>query len=224
MLADEMTVLRSSFLFESATDSELECALMSINPYTLEYEKGEFICTPEHFEQRLGFIVHGECEVLHKHESRSDVKIKTLRRSDTFGIIGVFSSSTEYPTTIIASKKCRVLYIDKPDVYFLIENHPFIALSVVEFLASRMQFMNSKVATFSASSVEQKMAQFIINESRLQNSALIKLNKSSVASEIGVGRASLYRTLTSFSELGLIKIDNKYVQIIDLKGLERIKK
>lgn len=224
MIADEMSVLRGSFLFESSADGELEGALRSINPYTVEYEKGELLCTPEHFEQRLGFIILGECEVLHKHDGRSDVKIKTLRRADTFGIIGVFSSNSEYPTTIVASKKSRVLYIDRPDVYRLIENHPFIARSVVEFLASRMQFMNSKVATFSAPSVEQKMAQFIINEARLQDSMLIKLNKSNVAAEIGIGRASLYRTLRVFSELGLIEIDNKYIQIIDLKGLERMKK
>lgn len=224
MLSELQRLLRNSFLFNCASDSEFERALNSIRPYVISYEKSECICSPQNFERRLGFVVSGECEVLHRHADSADIRIKTLRRTDTFGIISVFSSDAEYPTTIVASKKCEVLYIDRSDAYKLIENHPRIARTIIEFFAERIRFMNSKVATFSASSVEQKMAQYIVNEARSQKSETIKLNKAKLALEIGVGRASLYRTLNHFSDDGLIVIDNKYIQIIDLEGLERIKK
>ena len=162
--------------------------------------------------------------MLNKHESGADVRIRTLSQGDSFGIISVFSSNREYPTTILASKACRVIYITKSDVDILVEGYPKIAQRVICFFADRINFLNAKVATFSSSSVEQKMARYILNISKAQGSLTISINKAKAATEIGVGRASLYRVLSQFASANLLIIDNKTVQIIDPEGLERITK
>lgn len=217
-------VLSRSFLFNDISAEELK-KIMSRTPVnTQEYYKGEVICAPDTFDHRLGFIIDGECEVIRKNESGADVRMRSLKLGDSFGIISVFSNSEEYPTTIIAAKKCSVIYINRSDIYDLIDNYPKIARNVIEFFADRISFLNARVATFAASSVEQKLARCILGAYRDSKSGTIRINKVKTAMELGVGRASLYRAISHFESEKLLKIENKTIQILNPEGLERISK
>ena len=218
------SVLQHSFLFRNMSENDFEHATDTLKISTELYSKGEVVCSPESFVRRIGFIISGACEVLNKHETGSDVRLRPLGIGDTFGILSVFSDGEDFPTTIVATKATEILYITKDEIYSLVEGSPKVALNVIEFFAGRINFLNTKVVTFSSISVEQKVARYIIEKSQKQSASVIALNKAKASTELGIGRASLYRTLSQFSDEGLIKIDNKSIQIIDLNGLERITK
>lgn len=217
-------VLKRTFLFSELSDDDFKKTICSLAPELEVYSKGDLVCSPRHFERRIGFVISGECAVKYVHDNSSDIRIRTLGPNDSFGIISVFSSGTEYPTTITATKNCRIVYLTEKDIYKLIELLPQVAIKIIRFFADKINFLSSKVATFSSQSVEQKMAHYILSESKAQGSLKISLNKARAATEIGVGRASLYRILSRLSDEKMIEIDNKTVQIIDLEGLERITK
>ena len=123
-----------------------------------------------------------------------------------------------------ASRACEVFFITEPELMLLIDRFPAVALSIIRFQNDRIAFLNKKIETFSASSVEERLATYILREHKKYGSTDLHLNRMKTADILGVGRASLYRALDSLAASGIISLDTKKICITDLKGLERIVK
>ena len=89
-------------------------------------------------------------------------------------------------------------------------------------MSGRIEFLNKKIATFSADTVEEKLATHILNVYRASSEDHIVLNFSQTAKVLNAGRASIYRAAEALAEMSLIKLENKKIYITDLEGLERI--
>ena len=95
---------------------------------------------------------------------------------------------------------------------------------MINFLAGRISFLNKKIATFSGTRVEDRLAAFLICEAEKHGESSFPFNCQKTAKEINAGRASVYRALSAFEDSGLISLVDKKIYIKDLQGLERITK
>lgn len=188
----------------------------------IEFESDEKIYSPNDFSEKVGFVFSGECLVEKRRHDGNSVQLNLLKKGDSFGILAVFSNSERFPTFIRAKKRSVIVFLDKASLLSLIKAHSEVAISVIEFMCSRIEFLNEKVATFSADSVEEKLACHILQESKITDGENIVLNLSKTANILNAGRASIYRALTALEEAELIKFENKKIYIIDREGLERI--
>ena len=103
----------------------------------------------------------------------------------------------------------------------MIESSSAVAMNVIRFLAGKIDFLNQKIATFSSDTVEDKLANFLLNEHKKHGSNEFLLNCKRTAEAISAGRASLYRAIASLTDAGIIKLENKKIIILDPQGLER---
>ena len=212
--------LKDVFLFQGMENSKIEKALEAIDPISVEYSRKEEIYSPTSYEHRLGFIMKGECKVERIKHDGLPVPLNVLKTGNSFGVISVFSDEDEFPTKITATKDTKIVYITKSDTEKLIRSYPEIALNVITFLSKKIIFLNRKVATFSEDTVENKLASFLADEYTKCGAEFV-FNCKRSAEAISVGRASLYRAITSLSDEGIIKLENKKIIILDPKGLER---
>ena len=215
--------ISTSFLFRDLSSDKADAILSTLNFSISEFKRGDLIFSPHEFEKKIGFVLEGECDVTQSHGDTS-VRLRSLTKGDTFGIIAIFSQNAEYPTTILARRTSKVLFLEKATVLSLVKRFPQVALNVITFLAERVGFLNSKISTFSAGTVEAKLASYILASYEQIGSSEIPFNKAKSAQAISVGRASLYRAISALSAEGLIRLDSKKIYIEDLEGLERIKK
>lgn len=222
MRTELLSFISDCFLFRSLGE-ESRSVIEALKFEVVDFKRGEVIFSPLEFQTKIGFVMDGECIVSQTHADTS-VRLRSLKRGDTFGIIAIFSPTSEYPTLITAGRATRVAFLDKETVISLVKSYSQIALNVIGFLAERVGFLNSKISTFSAGSAEGKLASHILQLRRYHATDDIYFNKANSAQTIGVGRASLYRALTTLRESGLIEFDNKKIYIKDLQGLERITK
>ena len=88
-------------------------------------------------------------------------------------------------------------------------------------MSNKIAFLNKKISTFTSDTVEDKLAKFILHEYRRLGTVEIPFNCQRAAISINAGRASLYRAIASLSEAKIVKLENKKIYILDLKGLER---
>ena len=223
MKEELLSFISDSFLFRELNCDKITDIINSISYSISDFKRGDVIFSPLEFEKKIGFVLDGECEVIQSH-SETSVRLRTLTRQDTFGIIAIFSQNSEYPTTIVARRAARVLFIEKDVLLSLVRSYPQIALNVITFLAERVGFLNSKISTFSAGTVEAKLASYLLSTYEQTGKADIPFNKAKSAQAISVGRASLYRAITALADEGMIKFDSKKIYIIDPLGLERISK
>lgn len=215
---------KHTFLFKDIDEKDLNGLISIIDPQTLHFERGDVIYTPNTFESKIGFVIGGECEVRKIHHDSPCVRLNTLKKYNSFGILSIFSDKAEYPSHIYATKKCTVCFIKADDMKKLIETDNRVALNLISFLTRKIEFLNDKISTFSSTSVEKKLSNFLLAEFKKNGAFEFQLNKKYTAEAIGAGRASLYRAISTLEAQELIEINDKKIIIKDITGLERISK
>lgn len=219
---DIVKTLSRSFLF-SKIDEEVISALISNHPpNVMEFKRGELVYSNDRGEKLVGFVLSGRCEIRLDHPDGSKTILNTLAESDSFGVLSVYSED-EFPTRIYATKNSEIAFFTANDIRYFVNNYSQISTNLILFLANRISFLNKKVATFSGSRVEERLAAFLLCEQDRLSSDLFSFNCQRTAEEINAGRASVYRALSSLVESGLITFEDKKIHIKDRKGLERMK-
>ena len=210
-------VLKNFFPFHNLAELQIERLVLDTSPQTISFKRGELILSCDHLEEKIGFILDGECSV-YKEREKEDILLQTLRAYDSFGILTLFSNE-EYPTKIIAKKPSTVVFFSKSDFLRLIEA-PEISLNVIKFLANKVSFLNKKIATLSGATVEEKIENYLYIQ--LTSFGIqFPFNAAAVASQINIGRASLYRVLHKMVENGILELENKQITIKNTAYFER---
>ncbi len=214
--------LKSTFLFSSIDDSELEALIEHSPPTHQSYKRGDKVYSSTD-RKLVGFVVNGKCEIRRIKPDGSKTVLNSLAEHQSFGILSIFSSE-EFPTQIFALTNCEILYFTDEQIKDFVNSNLQISKKLINFLANRINFLNKKIATFSGTRVEDRLAAFILCERERFATDSFPFNCQKTAEEINAGRASVYRALTSLEEQGLLTVDNKKIYIKDLLGLERMTK
>lgn len=214
--------LLKTFLFNSMEHDRATDIISKLDYEIKSFSHKESIYTPSQYEKKLGFVVYGDCIVEKLKTDGSTVPLNILRPGDSFGILAVLSGENEYPTQIISSHNSEILFISQKDLISIINSQAPVAMNVITFLTKKIQFLNSKVSTFTSDTVEQKLASYILYEYKKRLTNEFSFNCKKTAETINAGRASLYRAINSLTEAGYIKLEHKKIYILDLNGLERI--
>lgn len=217
-------ILTNTFLFRGLDDSELTTALSLLDCELRTFNKGACIYSPQSYEKKIGIVLSGVCEVRRLHSDGGFVPLNRIGTAGSFGIVAVFSEKTFYPTHVFAMSDCTVMLLSKEEIFLLMQKHPTVTYNILGFMAERIGFLNDKISTFSGNNVEQKLASYLLQNSKECGSSEFAFNKKRSAEAINAGRASLYRAIEKLQKLGLITLDDKRIIIKDLMGLERIAK
>lgn len=189
-----------------------------------EYPRGEMIYSPDEYKPEVGFVLSGECEVTQHAHDDGKIILNTLRVGDSFGVLAVFNPEEQFPTQVYARKNSEILFITKEELLGMIEASPRVAMNVIEFLARRVSFLNRRIGTVSRSTVDSKLASFLLGESRRLSSDEMTLNMKRCSETIGAGRTSVYRSLKNLENSGYITAENKIITIINKNKLEELTK
>ena len=215
--------LTKVFLFKNVDKNTLTEIINDKFYSVIEYQRSKTLFTSSHFEKGIYFILDGKCEILSMHDTKA-VVINTLAKYDSFGALTLFGKEKEYPTEIKAVKKTRVIFFSKETVLHLLEKYSLISRNLFEFLTERIYFLNSKISSFTKGSVEAKLALYLLEQYKKNNSTDVKLNFKKCSEILGNGRASVYRAIATLTEKGCILVEDKIITIIDIKKLEDISK
>jgi len=212
------------FLFKELSKCEIRRIITDNDIEVCEFDSNEKIYAPNDFKTKVGFIISGECSVEKLKPDGSSFPLNKLIKGDSFGILAVFSENECFPTLVKALKPSKVMFFSKEMIVSLIKEYHEVSLAIISFMSNRIEFLNKKVATFSADSVEEKFAFYILSESKRTDSMSFSLNLTKTAKALNAGRASIYRAIDALEKLGIITFENKKIYITDLKSLERITK
>jgi CRP-like cAMP-binding protein len=224
MNKEDISTLKQSFLFDTLKENEIKDILNGIQYKVNEYTKGSPIITPENHEKGLCIVLSGKCEIIRHRLDGEKILLNEAIPSDVFGIISLFSDGEDFPTSIYAKTRARVLMIPEMIAEKLIESDPRISRNTIKFLIAKVEFLNEKIATFSSNNVVQKFARHLLSLYRQHGICEFEFNKKQSSLALNSGRASLYRAMDSLVSVGIIKYDSKKIYILDLPGLERITK
>lgn len=174
---------------------------------------GEDVIKGNEHSHALGLILEGTVLVYRKGGG-NPILLQRLNKGKLFGASTLFSPSGDYLTELKAGSDCTVYFLPFELVRELIVESPSFALNYISFLSGRIRFLNERLSELSAPTATQKLASYLI-----KGNDRIAVSKVQLASALGIGRASLYRSLDELSEMGLIASDGKNINVIDREGL-----
>ena len=213
--------LSEIFLFKEIESKEFDEIVKSLSYEIRQYKAKEIIYSPDSYENKVGFVIKGECSVIKSKNNGASVPLNTLKPGDSFGIMAVLSKQKEFPTTILAKRNSTVLFLTMNDTLELIKSHSSVAMNAIAFLIDRIGFLNNKIATFASDGVESKLTNYLMLQYKKHGKLEFSFNAQKTAAELNVGRASLYRAMSSLNEEGIIQYESKKIIIADLSLLEK---
>lgn len=215
--------LMQTFLFLGMRRQSVENICESLDTLPRHFSREEIIYTPKNYQKKIGFVVSGECEVC-RERAGEFMPLNTLLCGSSFGITAIFADTDEFPTIVRAKRDSEIIFISADELSALIKKYPKISQNIIKFLSNRIVFLNQKVDTFSGSTVEKKLAKFLLSEYKRTEKDSFAISCTKTAEKLAIGRASLYRAISALQDEGLITFENKIINIVSPCGLERISK
>jgi len=203
-------------LFEGVDSDLIKDVFESEEVYASEFKDKELIFYTGSNRKYLAVLLSGAAYVYTLHAGQK-VILNHIKAPAIIGVASLFGNSSGYVTDIISSGKCKIIFIPETACMKLLKSSNEFAVNYIKFLSDKIRFLNKKISSYTAPDVESKVAEYIV-ENELKNST----NMSKLAMSLNVSRASLYRIISKFEELGYIKRIGRKIEIIDIDSLNKL--
>lgn len=216
--------LRNNDLFKGLDIEEIEDILKNISFTKIKYRKGEILAHEGEVCTSLGIILEGTIEMQRIYCNGKYIVIKKLSKGEVFGEALVFSERGFYPVTALAVNDCLIMYIKKEEVLSMCFQNKKILENFISLLSSKVLMLNKKIKNISFKSIKEKVSNYILEESIIQNTDTISLNESKedISAKLGMPRPSFSRELMRLKTLGIIDFNRRFIKIINKDELENI--
>ncbi len=215
--ADKL-ILSGIFLFKGMSEQDILSFADGGAASLLSFKKGEYFFGAE--GKRLGILLSGKAVALPVEEGNG--AIKTFFAGELFGAASCFCEECAAPlSNIVAKTACRVLFISREGVEALFRHNPDAALEYIRFLSGRVEFLNRRISTFTSKETGIRFARHLLKIAD-GNGVCKNINFSSLATALGISRASLYRARNELIELNAISVEGRTITLLDREALKNI--
>ncbi|OPJ62602.1 Crp/Fnr family transcriptional regulator [Clostridium oryzae] len=136
--------------------------------------------------------------------------LNTYKEGDIFGEASFFDGFPRI-SSAKAFSDSEIISISKADIISYFQQEPFLALNFIEFLARKVRMLSNEIDNISFLPAEKRIAQYLLNMN-VNSDSSVNCTHESIGRAVGVGRVTVSRTLSKFSNYGWI--DTKYRKIV----------
>lgn len=213
------TLRKYSLLQDLAEDDLLE---IKNKLFCKSVEKDEILLLEGVVSKQLIFVEEGWIK---SEKTSKGGRQQTLRFIGPLEVINEYSVFSDEPSaaTFIALENAKVFLLQKSDVEILLNRSPRFSRAVISNLAKRIQHLLNHVENLSLFSVEQRLAQYLLEE---EEDGLIKRQtwktQAEIAAQLGTVVDVINRILQKFEREGIIEISREQFTILDRDRLGEI--
>lgn len=217
--------IRKSHLFKNVSDSEIRDFITNHPCQITTYSRGDCVITKEETSKRIGIVLDGILGIYSDTYYGGHTLIGLGGRHYLFGFIAMFYNDQHSITTLYAHGRSRIAFFDIPagqsSLDFIYTTSPQILSNIYEMLTIHIKDDFERQQIINSNSVTVKLVRYLLylyrNTQKLEFG--INMNRTELASFLGVYRTSLSREFTKLQNKMLIDYDCNRVRIIDLQAL-----
>lgn len=205
-------------------------ALREINGRFVEvgYQPGETVYTAGDKAERMFVVAEGKVKLLQHASGGRDVLLDILASGEFFGNLATLGVAEYADTAQVMTPAC-VLSIRSETFRQVIDEHPELAIKVLEIMAERLNAANQRVLQLSSMPVEKRIASTLLKLveklGRKQEDGLlidVPLARDDLAEMTGSTTETVSRVMSQLQSSGIIASGRQWVAVIDQDGLERL--
>lgn len=210
-------VLNLSSLFNNFSRDDLDSIINNPLVYIKKYSKEEIIFFHNDTCNDLSILISGKIEIQQNDANGNTLVVSTLNKANIFGENLLFGDKNTYPMDVVSKEASVVIHINKKEVTKLLQSNQTFLLAFLKLLSNKAMILSNKLRQVSSKSLRHMICDFLIKESKKQNSDTIKLTmtKQSLADSFGVQRPSLSRELINMKQDEMIDYDRKTIKILN---------
>lgn len=188
------------------------------------YQAGDVIYT-EGGNSNLVYLVLEGVVKTNKSDGWGKELITGIYNADDFFGLGGFTKKTPYQEYAMALEETRIIGIANDVLRGVLEENHYLAMEFMQLLSENLSDAKEQLLNMAYGSVRKKTASTLCKfADKLQKDqrGRIHILRSDLASVAGMATETLIRTLSSFKKEGLIRIEDRNIQIMDLEKLRKI--
>lgn len=219
---DDTKVLLMQLPFWDAL-TEQDRLLMEETAYMKHYEPGEIFYDAEHSTVGMLIVLAGEIRAYMLSEEGREVTLYRLQPGDR-GVLSVSSaiSQISMDTHLEARSPVDLLMIPASVFQNLVENNVHVRCFTYELMTHRFAVIMWVFQQILFAGFDQRLASFLIEESRRTGSKEITMTQEQIAEYINSAREVVARMLRRFASEGLIDNKRGVITLLDIPALKKI--
>ena len=188
-----------------------------------KFSKGDILHNGSSDCSGLILVKSGQLRAYINSEDGREITIYRLFEYD----ICLFSASCimnsiQFDITITAEKDTESIVIPSDIYKSIMEESAPLANYTNEIMASRFSDVIWLIDQIMWKSFDKRLAEFLINESVIDNSDVLNITHEKIGNHLGSPREVVTRMLKYFSNEGMISLSRGKIEIVDKKKLESI--
>ena len=188
-----------------------------------KFSKGDILHNGSSDCSGLILVKSGQLRAYINSEDGREITIYRLFEYD----ICLFSASCimnsiQFDITIMAEKDTQSIVIPSDIYKSIMEESAPLANYTNEIMASRFSDVMWLIDQIMWKSFDKRLAEFLINESVIDNSDVLNITHEKIGNHLGSPREVVTRMLKYFSNEGMISLSRGKIKIVDKKKLESI--
>lgn len=210
-----LLTLQQSILFHKKSPPEIAELLAKLHYRIRDFKENEIIFSTSQPADTLGIILAGSVDVKKDFLSGKVVTVTTRKPGDLLADAAMFAKAKYYPGTLFAAKPSKIFLLHRNELLRLFTLDQTTMLNFLCSVSNRMLALNQKIEILSLSSIQSKIAHFLITESEALGSSVISLpfSKKAWAEHLNVSRTSLSRELRQLELANLLTFHNRIIRI-----------
>lgn len=213
---DIIEALNKCIIFRGLDIIKIQDILSKTKYQVRRYSRNEFICREDQFAANIGIIITGCIEIQKVLASGNLICISHKNTGDFFGCAVAFSSENIYPCDVFSRAHSKILFLPKISIFDMCKES-LIAENLFNALANKILYYEKRLELFSYSSIQKKIAFFLLNEIKASSDYMVILpyTKKTWAEYLNVSRPSLCRELKKLCNNNIIKIGAAKIFILN---------
>ena len=204
-------------LFEGFSAKDIEQVMESIPYRLIRLDKKEVYLsagTPCNFAD---IVVSGEVIARMEGPSGKYMQITSRTVGSLVNSAFIFGKNKNIPVNMIASKPTTILRMTPASMQMLINIDERFRFNFIQFLSGFCDGLGRKVRMLTLHTIREKVAIFLLQQSKLHKSDDFMLQKSrqEIAESFAIQKFSLQRCLKEFAADGIIQLNGKQIIILD---------
>jgi CRP/FNR family transcriptional regulator len=208
--------------YELLTDPEK--ALIDENSVSISFKKGETVCKLGAFASHIYFLEEGLVKV-YLEEKNNNLILMLSTKNSLLGLPAIYDASNKFPFSITTYTDSRVRMIDIQVFRQLLKQNPVFSYRIINLLNESTAQIYGRFFSLTKKQLHGRLADILLclaNRIFKSNSFDLPLSRADLGDLTGMSTESVIRMMKDFKDDGLIRMDCKKIELLDINRLERI--
>lgn len=225
-MKEYIDILSKSLFFRGVKVEDLVSLLSCLNSHVKNYKADEYVFVAGTEINHVGVVLTGSAEIIKENLAGSRHIMAFLKPGHIFAEGIVCTRERLAPVTIRVKEDSRILFIPFERITRSCGNscnfHIQLIQNMMMILGEKNYNLNIKIELLTLKGMREKIAAYLLNESKLQNSTSFQIvpNRNELAEFLNVSRTSMCRELARMKEENILDYYQNSFKILAVEELK----